>query len=83
MAKSSILQLSPAIRPIVISKPNFELLLREGRSFEEYFRYQEDESVKETEDNVLNQTEETNGQENTEEDKTAPQPTEEDTDNVD
>jgi tetratricopeptide (TPR) repeat protein len=83
MAKSSILQLSPAIRPIVISKPNFELLLREGRSFEEYFRYQEDESVKETEDNVLNQAEETNGQENTEEDKTAPQPTEEDTDNVD
>lgn len=35
-------ELPEGVRPIVISKPNFELLLREGRSFEEYFRFQED-----------------------------------------
>ena len=27
----------------MISKANFELLLREGRSFEEYFRFEEEE----------------------------------------
>ena len=30
-------------RPIMISKANFELLLREGRSFEEYFRFEQEE----------------------------------------
>ena len=32
--------LPPEVRPIMISKHNFELLLNEGRSFEEYFRFQ-------------------------------------------
>ena len=32
-------RLPPEVRPIMISKANFELLLREGRSFEEYFRF--------------------------------------------
>ena len=31
------------VRPIMISKANFELLLREGRSFEEYFRFEQQE----------------------------------------
>lgn len=34
--------LPDGVRPIMISKANFELLLREGRSFEEYFRFEED-----------------------------------------
>lgn len=33
----------PGVRLIMISKANFELLLREGRSFEEYFRFEEEE----------------------------------------
>ena len=37
---SSDLNLPPEIRPIMISKYNFELLLNEGRSFEEYFRFE-------------------------------------------
>lgn len=34
-------RLPPEVRPIMISQANFELLLREGRSFEEYFRFEE------------------------------------------
>lgn len=30
------------VRPVMISKHNFELLLNEGRSFEEYFRFETD-----------------------------------------
>lgn len=37
------LALPPDVRPIIISKDNFELLLREGRSFEDYFRFQQEE----------------------------------------
>lgn len=38
----SDVKMPAGVRPIMISKPNFELLLREGRSFEEYFRFQEE-----------------------------------------
>lgn len=38
----------------MISKPNFELLLREGRSFEEYFRFEEGDAVAAKEEEVLN-----------------------------
>ena len=34
--------LPEGVRPIMISKHNFELLLNEGRSFEEYFRFEAD-----------------------------------------
>lgn len=46
-------QLPPDVRPIMISKANFELLLREGRSFEEYFRFQEEAEAEETEERLL------------------------------
>ncbi len=36
----SNLNLPPDVRPIMISRHNFELLLNEGRSFEEYFRFE-------------------------------------------
>ena len=42
MARSDF-RLPEGVRPIMISKANFELLLREGRSFEEYFRFEEEE----------------------------------------
>ena len=42
------------VRLIMISKPNFELLLREGRSFEEYFRFAEQYAVDRAEEEVLN-----------------------------
>lgn len=41
------------VRLIMISKPNFELLLREGRSFEEYFRFAEQDAVEQTEQKIL------------------------------
>lgn len=46
-------ELSPDVRPIIISKPNFELLLREGRSFEEYFRFEEQSEVEAKEEEVI------------------------------
>lgn len=45
--------LPAGVRPIRISKPNFELLLREGRSFEEYFRFEEAADINDTEQKVL------------------------------
>lgn len=47
------LDLSPEVVPIMISKANFELLIREGRSFEEYFRFREEAAMEETEAKVL------------------------------
>ena len=41
------------VRLIMISKPNFELLLREGRSFEDYFRFEEEAAREQTEEKVL------------------------------
>ena len=37
----------------MISKPNFELLLREGRSFEEYFRSRENNDALKAEEDIL------------------------------
>lgn len=48
--------LPEAVRPIMISRPNFELLLREGRSFDEYFRYEEKAAVEQTEEAVVGTT---------------------------
>lgn len=47
------LELPEGVRPIMISKPNFELLLREGRSFEEYFQFEENDAVEQKEKEVL------------------------------
>lgn len=49
--------LPDGVRPIMISKPNFELLLREGRSFEEYFRFEEAKDVETTESDVISAAE--------------------------
>lgn len=52
MARSDF-RLPEGVRPIMISKANFDLLLREGRSFEEYFRFEEEAAVKAREEEVL------------------------------
>ena len=52
MAQSGF-ELPDQVRPIMISKANFELLLREGRSFEEYFRFEEQDAVEAKEEEVI------------------------------
>ena len=59
----SVMEKSPfripeGVRPVMISKANFELLLREGRSFEEYFRFEEDDKYNAVEDSVIEGNEE-------------------------
>ena len=51
-------QLPQDVRPIMISQHNFDLLLKEGRSFEEYFRFQEAKDVEEKEEAVLGEGDE-------------------------
>ena len=52
-------QLPEGVRPIMISKHNFELLLKEGRSFEEYFRFEENAMAEEAVETALENAEET------------------------
>lgn len=52
MERSDI-SLPSEVMPIMISKANFELLLREGRSFEEYFRFREQDTVDQVEAEML------------------------------
>lgn len=57
MARSDF-ELPEGVTPIMISKSNFDLLLREGRSFEEYFRFEEEEAVRTREEEVLGSSDE-------------------------
>lgn len=52
MERSDI-DLGPEVVPIMISKANFEILIKEGRSFEEYFRFREEADMEQTEAEVL------------------------------
>lgn len=47
------LRIPRQVRPVMISVKNFDLLLKEGRSFEEYFRFVEEKTVNDTHDSVL------------------------------
>ncbi|MCM1320344.1 MAG: tetratricopeptide repeat protein [Muribaculaceae bacterium] len=49
LARDDNFSLPSSVRPIMISVANFDLLLREGRSFEEYFRYEEEATMREKE----------------------------------
>ena len=67
----SVMEKSPfripdGVRPVMISKANFELLLREGRSFEEYFRFEEDDKYDAVEESVLEPEEEISPEESEE-----------------
>ena len=46
------LDLPPQVHQVLISEDNFNLLLREGRSFEDYFRYLDEENTKKVEAKV-------------------------------
>ena len=52
-------QLPEGVRPIMISKYNFELLLKEGRSFEEYFRFEENAMTEEAVEAAMEESEDT------------------------
>lgn len=49
MARDDNFSLPEQVRPIMISAANFELLLREGRSFEEYFQFEQNATIREKE----------------------------------
>lgn len=51
----SHLALPEGVRPIPISKANFELLLSQGRSFDEYFRFRDMEPEPPLPDSVINE----------------------------
>lgn len=53
MARDDNFSLPPQVRPIMISDANFKMLLREGRSFEEYFDFEAKEKERKTEENVV------------------------------
>lgn len=53
MADDAKLQIPRQVRPVIISAKNFETLIKEGRSFEEYFRYLEEQNYREAQENVL------------------------------
>lgn len=53
MADDAKVQIPRQVRPVIISAKNFETLIKEGRSFEEYFRYLEEQNYREAQENVL------------------------------
>ncbi len=53
MASNRNFVLPRQVRPVMISAKNFDLLLKGGRSFEEYFRYVEENAVNDIHDAVL------------------------------
>jgi len=53
MAADARLQLPPQVRPVVISAANFNTLLQNGRSFDDYFRFMRDKTYRDTEEAVL------------------------------
>lgn len=70
------LSIPKSVKPVMISVYNFDLLLKEGRSFEEYFNYLDSLSVEKTEDAVL-ETGETGDTPAAEEEAPADTPTDE------
>lgn len=53
MAASDEFRLMQGVRPIAISEYNFKLLLEQGRSFEEYFRYLEEQNYIDAQADIL------------------------------
>ena len=49
----SNLDLPSEVMPVLISKTNFEILLKEGKTFEDYFRFREEDTVDQVEAEVL------------------------------
>ncbi len=55
MEADEALKIPKSVRPVMISVNNFNLLLKEGRSFEEYFNFIEDANSDEVENKALEQ----------------------------
>lgn len=53
MASSPDIKLPAGVRPIAISEANFDLLLEQGRSFDEYFRYLEEQNYIDAQEGLL------------------------------
>jgi len=53
MASSADFRLPPGVRPIAISDDDFKVLLEQGRSFDEYFRYREEQNYIDTQADLL------------------------------
>jgi len=53
MASSADFCLPPGVRPIAISDDDFRVLLEQGRSFDEYFRYREEQNYIDTQADLL------------------------------
>lgn len=53
MAASEEFKLPHGVRPIAISEANFKLLIDEGRSFEEYFRYLDEQNYVDAQEGLL------------------------------
>lgn len=64
--ESSPFRIPQEVRPVMISQANFELLLREGRSFEEYFRFEEEDKYDAVESAVLDDSENPDNSEDSE-----------------
>ncbi len=53
MADSEWISLPSGVRPVEISSDNFDTLLRDGRSFEEYFRFLEEKQYEDAQSSLL------------------------------
>lgn len=53
MASSSDFRLPQGVRPIAISVDNFKLLTDQGRSFDEYFRFLQEQNYVDTQEHIL------------------------------
>lgn len=53
LGQSPYLTLPKQVRPIIISVANFDMLLREGRSFDEYFQYKAQEDMRHAEEKIV------------------------------
>lgn len=53
MAASADFKLPPGVNPIAISAENFDTLLREGRTFDDYFRFLQEQNYIDAQDEIL------------------------------
>ena len=53
LARDSSFAMPPEVRPVEISKSNFECLMNAGGSFDDYFRFMGEESIRNTHESVL------------------------------
>lgn len=53
MAESATFRLPAGVRPVAISEDDFQTLLSSGRSFEEYFRYRDEQNYIDAQENIL------------------------------